>query len=91
MIITSLLNVILIVLESLFNLIPALPTLPEEVTYYWSEFLVIVSNGMSIIATYTNMTVVCSCLVLCIAMYNFEMVYDFIMWFLRKVPFINIK
>ena len=92
MIIEGVLNVVISLLTALFNLLPALPAMPEVINTYWAQFLTIFNNGIAFLMYWLVPEVVTACLVSSPALCIFDdETYDVILWFLRKIPFINIK
>ena len=91
MIIEGVLNVVISLLTALFNLLPALPAMPEVINTYWAQFLTIFNNGIAFLMYWLVPEVVTACLGVSLALFIFGETYDVILWFLRKIPFINIK
>lgn len=91
MIIEAVLSVVVSLLTALFNLLPELPAMPEIISTYWSQFVVIFNNGLSFLMFFLVPDVLYACLGISLALFIFDETYDFILWFLRKIPFLNIK
>lgn len=91
MIITLCLNVVVNLLVALFNFLPSLPALPETVTAVMNSFSLMLKDGFAIIGNWFNMPLVVACLALAVPVAKFHDVYALIQWFLRKIPFLNIK
>lgn len=91
MIIEALLGVVLTLLTSLFNLLPSLPDLPDVFTTYWNEFLTILNGGLSFLMNFLVPEVVVGCLSVVIAIFFFDEIYDIVLWFIKKIPFLGIK
>lgn len=91
MIIETVLNVVVTLLTSLFNLLPELPAMPEVITSYWSQFVEIFNSGISFLMYFLVPEVLYACLGITLALFIFDETYDFILWFIKKIPFINIK
>lgn len=91
MIVEGLLSVVITVLSTLFNLLPSLPAMPEIINYYWAEFITILGNGLSFLMVFCVPEVVMACLGIVIAIFLFDEMYDVILWFIRKIPFLGIK
>lgn len=56
-----------------------------------AQFLAYIASGVEIVATYTHFTYLLTLLGLVIAIDTFFMAYKFVMWVLRKLPFVNIS
>lgn len=91
MIIEAVLSVIVSLLTALFNLLPELPAMPEVINTYWTQFLDIFNNGIAFLMYWLVPEVVAGCLGVSLALFVFDETYDIILWFIRKIPFINIK
>lgn len=91
MIIEAVLSVVVSLLTALFNLLPELPAMPEIINTYWTQFVTIFNNGLSFVMFFLEPDVLYACLGISLALFIFDETYDFILWFLRKIPFINIK
>lgn len=91
MIISSLLNVVLSLITTLLNFLPSLPALSSDFTNVWQQFLDIVYNGMSLVGNWIFLPLALNCLLLRVSVELFFEAYNFIAWFVNKIPFINIK
>lgn len=91
MIIEALLNVVITVLGALFNLLPSLPAMPDIITIYWNQFVEILGMGLSFLMVFLVPEVVMACLGVSLAIFLFDELYDIILWFIRKIPFLGIK
>lgn len=91
MIIELVLNVVVSLLTALFNLLPALPAMPDVITTYWTQFIDIFNTGISFLMLFIVPEVLYACLGVSLALFVFDETYDIILWFLKKIPFLNIK
>lgn len=91
MIITAVLQVVLTLISTLFNLLPSLPSLPDYIVSIFDDFSSMLMQGLSFFCNYVDTRVMMGCLVAGLAIHNFNELYNIIIWFLKKIPFINIK
>lgn len=85
MILIGLLNIIFEFLKLLFSWL-SLPDMPEEITSVIDQVIQYVVDGLPILWLFFDKSFVTVCLLLVLAIYNFEKIYDFMMWLLKKLP-----
>lgn len=90
MIIESVLNVIYNLFELLTSPID-LPNLPASVGDFMADALTYISMGAGILANYTHFSYLVTLLGLVLAVEVGIMLYNFVMYILHKIPFVNIK
>lgn len=90
MIIVALLEVVINLLNLLLSPFPAVPAFPEEVSSFLSTMVEYLTSGMSILYAFTYGTVLRLLLSTLVNGYIFCSVWKFIMWIIRKIPFLNI-
>lgn len=83
MIVYGILYVIFCVLKVIFAPI-SLPDFPPQITQYLYQAIDTISNGLPLLWVFFDKSVVTVCLALVLACMNFERIYYFIMWVLRK-------
>lgn len=90
MIIETLLNLIFSLLKFVFSWLQ-LPGFPEELTSSINSFLDLIFNNLTLVGFFIRPATLTICIPILIILLNFERVYKFTMWLLRKIPFINIQ
>lgn len=88
MILESLLNIIMGLLQVCFSWIN-LPPFPEELTSSISSFLDIIFGNLSLLGFFIRPITLTISIPILIILINFEPVYKFTMWILRKIPFLR--
>lgn len=89
-IINSLLNFLYFLLDFLFGWIN-IPQMPTELVNNINTFLNLIFNNLSLLGFFIRPTTFKILIPLIIFAFNFKYIYKVIMWFIRKIPFINIK
>lgn len=91
MIISGVLGVVLSLFSALLNTLPALPQLPAEVATIMDDLIILMGQGVNLMANFINMPLALSLAGLSLALHKFQEAWNILFWFLRKIPFINIK
>lgn len=89
-ILNVLLNGLYFLIDFLFGWIN-IPQVPETITSSINTFLNLIFNNLSLLGFFLRPTTLKILVPLIIVVINFKYIYKFIMWFLKKLPFINIK
>lgn len=90
MILELLLNLIMSLLKICFGWIN-LPPFPETLTSSISSFLDIIFGNLSLLGFFIRPITLTIVIPVLIILLNFEDVYKFTMWILRKIPFLGIQ
>ena len=64
---------------------------PSEVTTIFGYVILILANGVGIVACYTHFSYIATLLGFVISINALMMGYRVVMWILKKIPFLNIK
>ena len=89
-ILNLLLNGLYFIIDFLFGWIN-IPQVPESITNSINSFLNLIFDNLSLLGFFIRPTTLKILVPLIIIVINFKYIYKFIMWFLKKLPFINIK
>lgn len=68
-----------------------LPDFPDTFTNALNDFIGYMEGAVGIVSLFIRPITFRTLLPLCIVMANFEKIYSFIMWVLRKLPFLGIE
>ncbi|XBX10105.1 hypothetical protein QMP26_19870 [Enterocloster clostridioformis] len=89
------------ILQAVFDLVAALlklvfgwinlPDMPSAVTSVIDELFTCIQGGMGIISVFVDMSIVKILLPVLLIVVNFEHVWKFTMFILRKIPFLGIE
>lgn len=90
MIIEALLNLIFTVLKFAFSWIN-LPDFPTGLTSSIDTFLSFIFDNLTILGFFIRPLTISIVVPVLIIVLNFDYVYKFTMWILRKIPFLNMK
>lgn len=85
MILKGILDIIFGLLKTLFGWID-LPDMPETITNVIDQVIGYIVDGLPVIWVFFDKQVVTVVLVLVLAIVNFDKIYYFIMWLLKKLP-----
>lgn len=89
MILEALMNIIYTVLNTL--LVFEIPKMPTEVTGYIDQFFDYLVTGAGILANYTPLGYLLVLFGIILAVDVGVMVYKFVMWVIRKIPFLGMS
>ena len=89
-ILNVLLNGLYFLIDFLFGWIN-IPQVPETITSSINTFLNLIFDNLSLLGFFIRPTTLKILVPLIIIVINFKYIYKFIMLFLNKLPFINIK
>lgn len=88
--INGLLNGLYFLIDFLFGWIN-IPAVPQSITNSINIFLNLVFENLSLLGFFIRPTTLKILIPLIILALNFKYIYKFIMWFLHKLPFLDIK
>ena len=91
MLVEALFTAVTWLIDAILNLLDVLPDFPEELVTSVEEFFALIFDNLSILGFFVPLTTIKILIPLVILVINFEDVYAFIMWLLRKIPFLGIK
>lgn len=91
MIIVGLLNVIKLLLDLIFNILPNLPPFPTSLNNAIEYVLNIIFDTASLIGLFVHMDTVAILLPMALLVINFNRIYHILMWLVKKIPALNIK
>lgn len=89
-ILNTLLNGLYFIIDFLFGWIN-IPQVPDTLIDSINSFLNLIFDNLSLLGFFVRPTTLKILVPLIIIVINFKYIYKFIMWFLKKLPFINIK
>lgn len=90
MIVKSLLQVVFSLLQVIFSPIN-IPGLPEKVQNIFDEFVNWILSGYTIFSVFVDTSVVKLLIPIVIVIANLDKIWSFIMFILRKIPFIGVE
>lgn len=91
MIIEALCLVVEFLLGAILNVLEVLPEFPAELVATINSYLSLVFDNVYLISFFVRLSTLKVVIPILILILNFERVYRFIMWILRKIPVVNIK
>lgn len=90
MIIKGLLELIFSLLKIVFSPV-SLPKLPSSVDYYLNQFIEWILGGYNFLCSFIDMNTVKALIPIVIVIANLDRIWSFIMFILRKIPFIGVE
>ena len=90
MILESLINLLLSLIKFCFGWLN-LPAFPEEFTSIVNDFLDLIFDNVSLLGFFIRPTTLQILIPALVVVTNFDKIYNFVMWILRKIPFLNIE
>lgn len=91
MIIENLVNGILFVIRSVFSVLPNIPNLPDNMLNSIDSFFEVLKNSVSFFYFFVSPTMVKSSIAIIFIISQFENIYKFTMFIIKKIPFINVE
>lgn len=89
MIITLILNLLKTLIFAVFSWIN-IPSLPESITNGLNSFLDIIFNNITLLGFFIRPITITIVIPVLIILLNFDEIYKFTMWILKKIPMLNI-
>lgn len=86
----NLLNGLYYIIDFLFGWIN-LPSVPQSITNSINTFLNLIFDNLSLLGFFIRPSTLTILIPLTIIAINFKYIYKFIIWFLHKLPFLDIK
>lgn len=89
MIITLILNLLKTLIFAVFSWIN-IPGLPDSITNGLNSFLDIIFNNITLLGFFIRPITITIVIPVLIILLNFDEIYKFTMWILKKIPMLNI-
>ena len=89
MVIELILSCILTLLQACFSFIN-LPQFPDEVLITVDKFLNFIFDNAGVLSFFVNLSTVKVVIPVLLILLNFEHIYHFTIWILKKIPMLNI-
>lgn len=90
MIVKGILELVFTLLQIVFSPI-SLPKLPDYANKFLDEFINWILSGYDLLCVFVDMKMVISLIPIVIVISNLDKVWSFIMFILRKIPFIGVE
>lgn len=90
MIIESIMNLLKIVITSVFGVLPNIPNL-DNASAKINEFFDLIFSNAQIVGCFINPNTIKICIPVIIVILNFEKIYKITLWILKKIPMLGIK
>lgn len=91
MLVEALFNGAISLIDGILDLLDVLPDLPEELISGMDSFFSLIFDNLSLLGFFVRLDTVKVLIPLVIVVINFEHLYSFVMWLLRKIPFIGVE
>lgn len=86
MIIEALFNLVYLLLNGILELLDFLPEFPATLVSSIDSFFSLIFDNLSLLGFFVRIETLHIIIPLFIVVYNFEHIYKFIMWIVRKIP-----
>lgn len=87
MIIELLFNLIKFILDFLFNLLPNIPSFSSNLANSLDSYLDLIFSNLSLLGFFVDIALIKVLVPLIIIVINFEHIYHFSLWVIKKLPF----
>ena len=91
MLVEALFTAVTWLIDAILNVLDVLPDFPADLVNSVEAFFSLIFDNLSILGFFVPLSTVKILIPLVILVINFEDVYAFVMWLLRKIPFLGIK
>ena len=91
MLVEALFNGVISLINGILNLLDVLPEFPADLITSMDGFFSLIFDNLSLLGFFVRLDTVKILVPLVIVVINFEDIYAFIMWILRKIPFIGVE
>lgn len=86
MITEAIFALVTLILNGILNLLDVLPDFPETLVSSINSFFDLIFSNLSLLSFFVRIETIQIIIPLFILVYNFEHIYKFIMWIVRKIP-----
>lgn len=86
MILELIMSAILTLLKLVFSLLPTIPNLSENITNSINSVFGVIFDNVGLLGLFVRISTIKWMVPLVIVVYNFEHIYHFIMWVIKKIP-----
>lgn len=91
MLVEYLFNGAISLLNGILDLLDVLPEFPEDLVTSMDSFFSLIFDNLPLLGFFVRLDTVKILVPLVIVVINFEDIYAFVMWILRKIPFIGVE
>lgn len=91
MLVESLFNGAISLINGILDLLDVLPEFPEDLIASMDSFFFLIFDNLPLLGFFVRLDTVKILTPLVIVVINFEDIYAFVMWILRKIPFIGVE
>lgn len=91
MIITAVLELCEMLLTIIFGLLPDIPNFDSGVLNSLNGFINLIFDNLDLLGFFIDIELVGALIPWLIIVLNFEHIYDFTVWIIRKIPILNIS
>ena len=92
MLLEGLISLVVTLIKAILSIFPSLPPFPAEGLVSINSYIsLIITNAGSLLGLFIDLNTVKIVLPIVLVLIEFEHIYDFVMWLLRKIPFLGIK
>ena len=86
MIVAALINLITALLKIVLNLLPDLPDLPQSISTSIDNVTNVIFSNVNLLGLFVRIDTIKTLVPLLILVVNFEHIYHFSMWIIKKLP-----
>lgn len=86
MIIEAIINLVTNLLKFVFNLLPDIPQLPASILTSLDNVFDTIFSHLDLLGLFVRIDTIKILVPLILVVYNFEHIYHFIMWIIKKIP-----
>ena len=91
MIVSAVLGLCEMLLTIIFALLPDIPNFDSNVLDSLNDFINLIFDNLDLLGFFIDIELIGALIPWLIIILNFEHIYDFVMWIVRKIPILNIS
>lgn len=91
MIVSAVLGLCEMLLTIIFGLLPDIPNFDSNVLDSLNDFINLIFDNLDLLGFFIDIELIGALIPWLIIILNFEHIYDFVMWIVRKIPILNIS
>ena len=91
MILEKMFDVGMWIINAILNLLDVLPQFPESLVSHLNAFFDLLFDNLTVLGFFVPVTTLKVLIPLLLVVLNFERLYTFVMWVLRKIPMLGIR
>lgn len=91
MIISSILNLLKLLITTIFGVLPNIPNIPSSLSNSIDSFLDLIFNNCALLDLFVPISTIKIAIPIAIVIINFDHIYKITMWIIKKIPILGVN